>query len=242
VKSAFFFRGPAGTKYSIYVEEPKRLKPGATAPAILWMDGDVLVEPTVSTYRKMEAAGEISPVWMVGVGYGAKFGKPGNERLRDYTPTHLSTEEKSGQADAFHTFLASSLWPELARRHAIDPHVRGLAVHSLGSLLVLFGLFQTKPFFNRFLVSAPSIWWDDRAILQRAVKLQGEGVALPARVHLSCGAEDTESMTGDLVLMERQLAGRPFPGLNVASTRFIGRDHYNVIPDATAAGMKFLFG
>jgi hypothetical protein len=168
------------------------------------------------------------------------FGKPGNERLRDYTPTQLKTEPGSGGAAAFHTFLAATLWPELARSYPIDPHLRGLAGHSLGSLLVLHALFQSRPFFNRFMASAPSIWWDDRAILARASALQATGVPLPARLHLSSGAEDTESMTGDLVLMERQLALHPFPALEVASTRYLDRDHYNVIPDATRGGLKFL--
>jgi len=238
----FRLTGPGGTSYAIYVEEPKGLKPGGSAPAIAWMDGDMLFEPAVRTYRKLEAAREIGPVFMIGVGYGVKFGKPGNERLRDYTPSHIATEERSGQADAFHTFLVSTLWPELTKRYPIDSHVRGLAGHSLGSLLVLYGLFQTKPFFNRFMASAPSIWWDDRAILKRAAQLQAEGVALPSRLHLSSGADDTESMTGDLVLMERQLAIHPFPRLEVASTRFVDRDHYNVIPEATEAGLKFVLG
>jgi predicted alpha/beta superfamily hydrolase len=240
LKPAFFLSGPGGTRYAIYVELPIRLRPGKMAPAIAWMDGDMLFAPAVKTYREMEAAAEVAPLFLIGVGYGVGFGKPGNERLRDYTPTSLKTEAGSGGAAAFHAFLTSTLWPELTRRYPIDPSIRGLAGHSLGSLLVLYALFQTKPFFNRFMASAPSIWWDDRAILDHAATLQAAGVSLPARLHLSSGAEDTESMTGDLVLMERQLALHPFPALEVASTRYLERDHYNVIPEATRGGLKFL--
>jgi len=240
MKPTFYLSGPGATRYAIYVEVPRGLRAGKTAPAIAWMDGDMLFAPAVKTYREMEAAGEIAPLFLIGVGYGAGFGKPGNERLRDYTPTALKTEPGSGGAAAFHTFLTATLWPELAQRYPIDSHLRGLAGHSLGSLLVLYALFQPKPFFNRFMASAPSIWWDDRAILHHAAALQATGVSLPARLHLSSGAEDTESMTGDLVLMERQLALHPFPLLEVASTRYLERDHYNVIPDATRGGLKFL--
>jgi hypothetical protein len=240
LKPTFFLSGPGGTRYAIYVELPHRLRPGMVAPAIAWMDGDMLFAPAVTAYREMEAAAEIAPLFLIGVGYGVGFGKPGNERLRDYTPTQLKTEVGSGGAAAFHTFLTATLWPELARRYQLDPHVRGLAGHSLGSLLVLHALFQSKPFFNRFMASAPSIWWDDRAILAHASALQATRVSLPARLHLSSGADDTESMTGDLVLMERQLALHPFPALEVASTRYLDRDHYNVIPDATRGGLKFL--
>jgi len=240
LKPTFFLTGPGGTRYAIYVEAPRRLRPAQRVPAIAWMDGDMLFAPAVETYRHMEAAAEIAPIYLIGVGYGAGFGKPGNERLRDYTPTALKTEQGSGGAEAFHTFLTATLWPELTRRYPLDPAVRGLAGHSLGSLLVLHALFQRRPFFNRFMASAPSIWWDDRAILSHAIALQQTGVALPGRLHLSSGAEDSESMTGDLVLMERQLALRPFPELEVASTRYLERDHYNVIPEATRGGLKFL--
>ena len=49
-------------------------------------------------------------------------------------------------------------------------------------------------------------------------------------------------MTGDLALLEQQLAAQPFTGLEVISRRFPGKDHYNVVPDAFAAGLRELFG
>ena len=154
----------------------------------------------------------------------------------------MATEPESGGADAFVKFLAQTLWPELARRYRVREDVRGLAGHSLGSLLAVHALFQRSPFFNRVLASAPSLWWDNRAALCAAQNLQRTGVALPARLFLSVGEEDTPSMTGDLELLEQQLAALPFPQLEVVSRRFAGRDHYNVLPEAFRAGLAALFG
>jgi predicted alpha/beta superfamily hydrolase len=109
-------------------------------------------------------------------------------------------------------------------------------------LLVVHALLQRRPFFNRFLASSPSLWWDDRAVLCSAQKLQRTGVALPARLFLSVGEEDTPSMTGDLTLFEDQLAALPFAELQIMSKRFPERDHYNVLPDAFRAGLSALFG
>jgi predicted alpha/beta superfamily hydrolase len=120
--------------------------------------------------------------------------------------------------------------------------VRGFAGHSLGSLLVVHALFQRKPFFNRLLASAPSLWWDDRAVLCSAQNLQRTGAALPAKLFLSVGDDDTPSMTGDLELLEDQLRAMPFPQLEVIGQRFPQRDHYNVLPDAFRAGLRGLFG
>ncbi len=231
------------TDYRIYIEGPEE-KPNQAqpVPVILFMDGDDQFRAAIDAYRAGRAAGEIPALLLVGVGYGASYTKPGNRRIRDYTPTAMATEAGSGGANEFLAFLAHTLWPELARRYAIRNDLRGIAGHSLGSLLVIHALFQRQPFFNRALASAPSLWWDDRAVLCSAQKLQRTGVALPARLFLGAGEDDTPSMTGDLDLLEQQLAALPFPSLEVVSRRFAGRDHYNVLPDAFGAGLRTLFG
>ncbi|MCX6953757.1 MAG: alpha/beta hydrolase, partial [Verrucomicrobia bacterium] len=84
-------------------------------------------------------------------------------------------------------------------------------------------------------------WWDDRAMLCAAQTLQRTGVALPAKLFLSVGEEDSESMTGDLTLLEDQLAALPFPELEVVTRRFPRLNHFNVLPEAFRAGLGALF-
>ena len=171
-----------------------------------------------------------------------ELGSRANKRLRDYTATAMATEPESGGADQFVTFLTDTLWPELARRFPLRDDARGLAGHSLGALVPLQALFQRRPFFNRALASAPSLWWDNRAPLCHAQQVQRTGVALPAKLFLGVGEDDTPSMTGDLELFEQQLAALPFPELEVIVRRFPQRDHYNVLPDAFGVGLVELFG
>lgn len=231
-----------GTDCSVFVAAPEGPPAGTPVPAVLFLDGDDQFRFAVEAYRAARTAGEVPPLLLAGIGYGASSMKPANKQLRDYTPTALATEPESGGADAFLAFLTDTFWPELARRHPLHSDLRGLAGHSLGSLLVVHALFQRRPFFNRLLASAPSLWWDDRSVLCAAQNLQRTGVALPARLFLSSGAEDTPSMLGDLELLEDQLAALPFPQLEVVSRRFPQRDHYNVLPDAFRTGLRELFG
>jgi predicted alpha/beta superfamily hydrolase len=230
-----------GTNYLIYLHVPPATEPGPH-PALLFMDGDDQFKFAVEAYRVARAEGVVPPLVLVGVGYGASYMKPANKRLRDYTATAMATEAGSGGADAFLKFLSATLWPELARRLPLREDVRGIAGHSLGSLAALHALFQRKPFFNRVLASAPSLWWDNRAPICAAEQLQRTGVALPTKLFLSVGENDTPSMTGDLTLLEDQLAARPFPQLEIISWRFPRRDHYDVLPDAFGAGFAALFG
>jgi uncharacterized protein len=230
-----------GTNYSIQVAAPALEREPGPWPAIAFMDGDDQFKYAVAAYQAARAAREVPPLLLVGVGYGASYTKPGNRRLRDYTPTAMATEPESGGADAFLAFLADTLWPELARRHPLRDDVRGLAGHSLGSLLVLHALFQPAPRFNRFLASAPSLWWDERSLLRLAAARRDATGELPARLFLGVGMEDTPSMTGDLALLEAQLAARPFASLAVVSRHFADRDHYNVLPVSFREGLRALF-
>jgi predicted alpha/beta superfamily hydrolase len=240
---AFTIKSPqTGTEYWIFVEAPDPAREPGPWPAVAFMDGDNLFQFAADGYRQARAARELPPILLLGVGYGAGVGKPRNKRLRDYTATAMATEKGSGGAEAFHSFLADTLWPELARRYPLRASARGLAGHSLGSLLVLHGLFRPQPFFTHYLAGAPSIWWDDRSVLAQVAHLRERQEELRARLYLGVGAEDTPSMTGDLTLLERQLKENPFAGLEIIPERFPGRNHYDVVPDEFRSGLRALFG
>ena len=231
-----------GTDYRIRIESPAEDDGVESRPAILFLDGDDQFETALSAYGAARAAGEVPPLILAGVGYGASYTKAANKRLRDYTPSSMATEPESGGANRFLRFLTEMLWPELSRRFRVRDDARGIVGHSLGSLLAIHALFQRRPFFQRVLASAPSLWWDNRAAVCAAQNLQRTGVALPARLFLCVGTDDTPSMLGDLEILEDQLAALPFPQLEVISRRFPDRDHYNVLPDAFRAGLGALYG
>lgn len=231
-----------GTDYMIYVDAPDPERVPGPWTAVLLMDGDFMFDPAIEAGRSLQESGAVAPLALVGVGYGAGFGQPGNFRGRDYTPTAAAEEPSSGGADRFLDYLAGSLWPELARRYPLSEARRGIAGHSVGSLLVLHALFQARPFFNLALASAPSIWWDNRSILRLASVLRDHTATLRGTLYLGAGADDSPSMTGDLSLLEKQLRDRPFEGLRVVSERFAGRNHYDVVPHTLRAGLPALVG
>jgi len=238
-KPTFKLNSPeTGTEYWIFIDAPK--VPGPW-PAVAFLDGDDMFAAAVAAYQTLPM-GTVPALLLVGVGYGGSFGKPANRRGRDYTPVHHSDEPDSGGANAFLKFLTTTLWPELAKRYPIDPVRCGLAGHSLGSLLALYALFQTQPFFTHYLASAPSIWWAERAILRQAADLRARHSNLPARLFLSVGEKDSASSTGDLKHLEEQLAAQPFEQLEIISRRFPRKNHFNVLDDAFETGLSLLFG
>jgi predicted alpha/beta superfamily hydrolase len=242
---AFVSTSPeTGTSYRIYVDAPAAPDGAAPWPCVLLMDGDYFFDAAVAASRELRSTGQIGPAVLIGVGYGAGFGQPGNERGRDYTPTASALEPASGGAGTFLHYLTGTLWPQLTSRYPLqpEPEARMIAGHSLGSLFALYALLQDPPFFGGVLASAPSLWWDDRSLLQLAHRLRDRRSSLPAHLFLGVGADDSPSMTGDLALLEQQLADRPFADLHVTSDRFPGRDHLTVLPDTLRAGFRALLG
>jgi predicted alpha/beta superfamily hydrolase len=231
-----------GTDYRIYVEAPDAAHAPGPWPAVLLMDGDFLFDVGVEACRSLASAGRIPPTAVVGVGYGASFGEPGNFRGRDYTPTASAEEPSSGGAARFHDYLASSLWPELSQRYPLRQKGRAIAGHSVGSLFVLYALLVERPFFDLALASAPSIWWDDRSLLRLVEERHARSATLAGSLYLGVGAADTPSMTSDLGLLEEQLRDRPFSGLRVKSEKFLGRDHFDVVPHTIRGGLATLLG
>lgn len=243
MKPTFTLPSPeTGTDYFIFIVPPRRRARNSRWPVMIFLDGDDQFSTAVTAYRKLRRAGRIPPLLLVGVGYGAGYGKPANRRGRDYTPTAHSLEPSSGGADDFLRFITRTLWPELQRRYPVHETVRGIGGHSLGSLFVLHALWRRPAFFSHHLASAPSIWWDDRSILKIAARRRARSAALRGNLFLSAGAKDSESMLVDLARLEHQLALKPFRGLRVTSRRFPHGDHYNVLPDAFRAGLIDLFG
>jgi predicted alpha/beta superfamily hydrolase len=230
-----------GTDYWIYVSAPDPDWEPGPWPVALFMDGDDQFTYGVKAYRECRAAGTVPPLLLVGVGYGASYGREPNQRGRDYTPASHPDEPSSGGADAFLQFLPRTLWPELGSRYPLHPKNRAIAGHSLGSLFVLHALFQPQPFFTGHLASAPSIWWDNRAILGYTERFRARHPALHAKLYLAVGGQDSDSMRDDLARLEAQLAAQPFAGLKLTSERFPKRDHYTALADAFPAGLKALF-
>jgi uncharacterized protein len=242
VKPAFISSAPdLGTDYHIYVDVPKGA-PSQPLAAVLLMDGDFFFDTAAAVSRELQKEGRIPPTAVIGVGYGASFGKPGNYRGRDYTPTAAAEEPLSGGADRFLGYLTGTLWPDLSKRYSLRQHGRAIAGHSLGSLLVLRALFQPKPFFDLALASAPSIWWDNRSILGLIAQLRKRHARLKAKLYLGVGEGDSPSMLGDLGMLEKQLKDHPFTGLSTTSCQFAGRDHYDAPPDTVRSGLADLLG
>jgi predicted alpha/beta superfamily hydrolase len=78
----------------------------------------------------------------------------------------MATPENYGGSPEFLRFLTEELRPLIARRWSVDPANQTLYGYSLGGLFTLNALFSDPTAFSTYVAGSPSIWWNDRVVLE----------------------------------------------------------------------------
>lgn len=166
-----------GRTYRVFVGKPRVSPPPSGYPLLLTTDGN-LTFPLAAT---MEAAFELGgqAALIVGVGYPSDDPrKLAALRTRDLTPpTPLSAlPQRQGQpplspddfggSESFYRFLIEELRPAIARAYAVSAEDQTLYGHSWGGLFTLDVLLKHPGSFRGFVASSPSIWWNNRSVLE----------------------------------------------------------------------------
>ena len=168
---------------------------GADPQGILFVtDGNGLFGLAVDTGRLMQIPALVPSLLVVGVGYPDADAVIDTVqiRTRDLTPTPSRHFEGSGHAADFIEFVASELHPWLSNRYptAAD-HVTYFG-HSLGGLFGVYSLLTATSTFDRYIVSSPSLWWDDETIfdIERA---RADNGPLHSEVYFGIGLLETDA-------------------------------------------------
>ena len=153
-------------------------------------------------------------------------------------------ESWTGGGSRFHKSLKEEIIPYIEKEFRAKPGNRTIVGHSLGGLFALYTLFQTPELFERYLVSSPSLPWDNRVIFKWESDYAEKNVDLSAKVFLSVGS--LENLPYDMMVHHlRELAAifelRKYPGLEVTSIVFEGETHSSVPPAAFSKGLRTLY-
>lgn len=135
-------------------------------PVVYMPDGGVAEDfPHIAnTLAALVEAGDIAPVILVGI--------ENTERRRDLTgPSSVPEDAKiapvTDGAAKFRAFIATELFPEIARRYRIDDR-RAIVGESAAGLFIVETLFLAPEMFDVFLAMDPSIYWNDHDLVKQA--------------------------------------------------------------------------
>ncbi len=134
---------------------------------------------------------EIPELIVVGVSYPvAGYRQTRHLRVVDYTPSSypladsvlsddLGVDVRSGGGPDFLQVLKDELLPFIDDNYRTTPD-RALAGHSLGALFVAYALFEDPSYFGRYLISSPSLWWNEGEMFAREARSRTATTSWPS--------------------------------------------------------------
>lgn len=144
-------------------------------PVLYLLDGDnYFAHAALLAHTLLQPPGTQTSPALIIVGIGYPNGKllDLDKRARDYTPPPQSPDGKHGGAAQFARFMHEELLPHLHAQYRINPEEQNIFGHSYGGLFALYHLHGDTPL-RRYYLSSPSIWWENRRILQEAATWRG---------------------------------------------------------------------
>ncbi|MGZ3181266.1 MAG: alpha/beta hydrolase [Telluria sp.] len=248
--------------YQLYVALPAGYDPkGPALPVIFTTDADYsfpLIQAVAGRIARHSDA--IAPFILVGLSYG--IGDTGEfSRRRDYTPTMPHERYTSdmpgrapefGGAEAFRRFLAEQALPFVATHYRADMARSMFVGHSYGALLGAHILLTAPGMFTHYVISSPSLWFDDGVMFRREKDYAAGHKDLKANVYFAVGEfeaakkgdrrfnQDTD-MVRDLRQFDVALRSHHFPGLRTQLRVLPGHDHLTGFPDMITDALKAAF-
>ena len=240
-----------GRSWRVYVSVPPGDAPEAGFPVMYAADGNTQFLTLAETMRNTARRFDITrDAIVVAIGY-----PPGadviHERGIDLTPPTdtAGLADNSGGADGLLDYIDARLQPEIARRHPVDESQEAWFGHSFGGLFGLYAFSTRNEVFDRYYLASPSIWWDNRAILDTVRRFVEDSAELDSELHVTVGEYEQSvapwsSGHPEADQLEKRLTERgqvsnaqevvrlaaSVSGIRTSITIIPGEDHSSVVP------------
>lgn len=235
-------RTKGGRTFQLFLAVPRQAPPATGFPLLYMFDGNAAFDALTPAH--LEAAPGLA---LAGIGYDTELRFDVMNRSLDYTPAETppaANGRRTGGADAFLDLLAGELREMAESGLPVDPDRRTLWGHSLAGLCTLYALMSRQGAFRRYVSVSPSVWWNDRWLLEyeaRADRVFSETRALvmlgdaerrsnPAGPHWDGPAPHTLELVSRL---------RDRPGLELSMEIFKGLGHAATLPASIAPTLAF---
>jgi len=247
------FVAPTGAEYRLLLAVPPEPAPPGGFPVLILVDGDALF-PTALSAARLQAARPgvtgVGPAVILGIGYPGAAPFDAERRRLDLLPT-------DGGADRFLDLIAGEILAQVERLVPIDRARLSLAGHSFGGLFALHALFARPGLFRSHVAGSPSIWWQERAILETRERfLNSPAAASPLRLLIAVGGDEQsgdehhDPQRAERLRMARMLDNAAeMAGALTASGRvacehvvFAGENHISVLPAMLSRAVAFTLG
>lgn len=172
-----------------------------------------------------------------------------DSRVRDLTPSvDPGWDRRTGGAPAYLEFFRSQVIPTIERAYNADPARRILSGQSLGGSFGAWVLLTEPELFSGYILTSPSLWYDDHMIFELETAFAEAHDDLPAQVYVATGALETpgrstrHDLAGDQERFAERLASRDYPSLRLRSEIIDGGRHETTFPQGFVRGLDWMLG
>lgn len=249
-----------GVEHRVSVALPVRHAALERVPLLLCLDGPWVFGTVKDATRIMSMGGEAPEAAVVGLSFtDTSMGEYLRQRSRWYTPTPWVPPEvtgvkgieasECGRAAELLAFILDHLLPVIEADHLGGTPIseRWLVGHSFSALFGLQTLFTAPDAFDKWLLASPSIWWDERAVLETERAWAAANDDLSAEVYLCYGATEGDEtsdprfrMGANVEELAKTLRSRSYPGLTLSHRVLPDDGHSSSIGAAISHGLRSL--
>lgn len=189
-ESQIFHSKILGEDRTLLISTPESYKKGKEVyPVLYLLDGEEHFHHTTGITTFLGHVGRAPEMIVVGIV------NTGDGRERDLTPTAIKDNPATGGGPKFLSFLKDEVAPRIEGAYRTAPY-RVVVGHSFGGLFALHALTTSPATFNAYIVMSPSLWWDDKRLLQGAEKALESQPDMQAVVYLTTGNEGGGMLEG----------------------------------------------
>ena len=157
--------------------------------------------------------------------------------IKATTPSNLVT----GGAALFLEVLTQEVLPFIEKSYKTSVE-KTLVGHSLGGLFACYTLFEKPDLFSQYLISSPSLSWDNDWMTKREVKFFESGQKFnTVKVVMSVGGLEENIMIDGMKQMATRLKSRNYEGLQLTENLFADETHLSVISLSVSRGLRFFY-
>lgn len=239
-------------KVSVSLPEEYDAKSNTKYPVLFVLDGNSYFATTVQSYRVQRIGNDVPPLVIVGIEYPTlrrdewlvrRAGEFTHTKVADFDKSY--TEQNgipvtSGEGETFMRVINEEIIPMIEKQYPVSSD-RALFGHSLGGLFATNSLLDKNRTFSRYIISSPSLWWDDKVAFKWAEAYDNENNALDATVMLSVGSLEGPQMVPPMEQMGIVLKAGNYQGLDITTHVFDNETHLSVQPATLSRGLRVIY-
>lgn len=232
--------------YELFIQHPRRYSEEKKYPVVYMTDAPYTFPIVTSAARYPVNVKKMEDVMFVGISWQKGY-NGGLSRQRDYTPTSSSPgfKDPSGKAHEHLEFIHKDVFHYIETKYNTDPSRRTYIGNSFGGLFGAYILLNSPESFRHYIISSPSMWWDNDFMLQQEFRIP---ITQKNAVFISVGELETKYSKGvnnDMVLGAKKffsLLNKNKPSTMELELRVVPHaNHETVFPTAAIQGLWWLF-